>query len=205
MKELIKYHLVNKEKSMPILSFPAVQLMGITVLDLVKSSDLQAKAMKTIADKFSSSAAVSMMDLSVEAEAFGSSIKFSDDEVPTVIGRILENEEDVNKLVVPKVGNARTGTYVEAISKAKKLIKDRPIYAGVIGPYSLSGRLMDMTEIMINCYEEPEMVHKTLAKASDFIISYIKAYKEAGANGVVMAEPAAGLLSPSICEEFSSA
>ena len=36
------------KKPMPVLSFPAVQLMGITVKDLISSSDHQAKAMALI-------------------------------------------------------------------------------------------------------------------------------------------------------------
>ena len=36
------------------------------------------------------------------------------------------------------------------------------------------------------------------------LIAYAKAYKEAGANGIMMAEPVAGLLSPALEEEFSS-
>lgn len=63
---------------------------------------------------------------------------------------------------------------------------------------------MDMTEIMVNCYEEPEMVHTTLEKATQFLLAYIQEYKKIGAHGVVMAEPAAGLLSPDLCGEFSS-
>lgn len=63
---------------------------------------------------------------------------------------------------------------------------------------------MDMIEIMINCQVEPEMVHETLRKTTQFIIEYIKAYKAVGANGVVPAEPAAGLLSPKLIKEFSS-
>jgi uroporphyrinogen decarboxylase len=57
---------------------------------------------------------------------------------------------------------------------------------------------------MIDCYDDPDMVHTVLEKATEFLIKYAKAYKEAGANGVVMAEPVAGLLSPALEEEFSS-
>ena len=73
------------KQATPVLSFPAVQLMGITVRDLISSSDLQAKGMKMVADKVASGASVSLMDLSVEAECFGSTIRVTDDEVPTVI------------------------------------------------------------------------------------------------------------------------
>lgn len=193
------------KKAMPILSFPSIQLLNIGVKELIMDSDLQAKGMKMIADRADTAASVSMMDLSVEAEAFGSAIKVSDDEVPTVIGRMIDNEEKADALSVPKVGAGRTGLYIEAIEKACKIITDRPVFAGVIGPFSLAGRLMDVSEAMIYCYDEPDMVHMVLSKVTDFITAYIKEYKRVGANGVVVAEPLAGLLTPAMNDEFSVA
>ena len=194
----------GKKKPLPVLSFPSIQLLGISVKELVYSSEKQAEGMAAVAKRCDASAAVSMMDLSVEAECFGANIHITEDEVPTVIGSVLSDPEDAEKLEVPEVGTGRTGLYLDAISLALEKITDRPVVAGVIGPFSLAGRLMDMTEIMINCYDEPEMVHLTLEKVSEFLIKYILAYKARGAQGVVMAEPAAGLLSPALCEEFSS-
>lgn len=191
------------KKAMPVLSFPSVSLMGITVKELIESSDLQAEGMKRIADRVDSAASVSMMDLSVEAEAFGSTIRISDDEVPTVIGAIVTSEEEAEALKIPQVGAGRTGRYIEAIGKACKLITDRPVFAGVIGPFSLAGRLMDVTEALVNCYTEPDMVHITMKKVTAFLIDYIKAYKAVGAHGVVIAEPLTGLLSPDMAETFS--
>ncbi|MBR2562606.1 MAG: uroporphyrinogen decarboxylase family protein [Eubacterium sp.] len=196
----------DRKKGLPVLSFPAVQKMGITVKELINSSDLQAQAMKTVADETPDSAAsVSFMDLSVEAEAFGSTIYVSDDEVPTVVGSIISEEEEADALVVPEVGAGRTKLYLEAMAKATKMITDRPVFAGSIGPFSLAGRLLDVSEAMIYCYEEPDMVHTVLNKVTDFLIKYILAFKETGANGVVVAEPLAGLLSPDLEEEFSAA
>ena len=139
----------ERKKAMPILSFPAVQLMGITVKELISSSEMQAEGMKRIADRVDAAAAVSLMDLSVEAECFGSQIVFSEDEVPTVRGSVVSEPEDVEALAVPQVGTARTGIYVDAIRKAKERITDRPVFAGMIGPYSLAGRLLDVTEIEV--------------------------------------------------------
>lgn len=194
----------DQKKAFPILSFPCVQLLGITVNELITDSSLQAKGMKAVADRCDTAASVSMMDLSVEAEAFGSTIRTDNHEVPTVVGSIVNSMEDAKSLEVPAVGAGRTGLYLEAMKKSCELIKDRPVFAGVIGPFSLAGRLIDMTEIMVNCYVEPEMVHETLKKATAFLIDYCKAYKTTGVAGIVMAEPAAGLLSPDLIEEFST-
>lgn len=194
----------RQKKAMPVLSFPAIQKMGITVKELIEDSDLQAKAMKIIADSTDCAASLSFMDLSVEAESFGADIHVSDSEVPTVIGHIIDTMEEAEALQIPAIGSGRTGLYIDAVKKAVPMITDRPVLAGVIGPFSLAGRLLDVTESMIYCYSEPEMVHEVLKKATAFITDYCLAFKEAGANGVVMAEPLAGVLSPALAEEFSA-
>lgn len=195
----------ENKKALPVLSFPAVQLMGITVRDLIGSSDYQAEAMRLIAQKYPTAASVSFMDLSVEAEAFGAETVVSDDEVPTVVGALVDEDTDPDDIAVPAVGAGRTGLYVEAIAKVAPLIGDRPVLAGAIGPFSLAGRLMDVSEVMVLCYEEPELVHAVLGKAAGFVAAYAAAFRAAGADGVVLAEPLAGLLSPDLAEEFSSA
>lgn len=192
------------KKAMPVLSFPSVQLMGITVRELISSAALQAEGMRQIAERVDACAAVSLMDLSVEAEAFGSEICFSDHEVPTVVGSIVTTEEEAEALPVPPVGAGRTGIYIDAVKNALSVITDRPVFAGTIGPFSLAGRLMDVSETMILCYEEPDMVHTVMEKTTRFLIDYISAYKKIGANGVVMAEPLTGMLSPMLAEEFSA-
>lgn len=192
-----------KKAALPVLSFPCVQLMGITVKELISAADMQAKGLKMIADRTPMAASVSLMDLSVEAEAFGSAIRVSDDEVPTVIGAIVSDEEEAGALRVPKVGDGRTGINVDGIRKAAELIQDRPVFAGVIGPFSLAGRLMDVSEALVYCYDEPDMVHTVMKKATAFLIDYCNAYKAAGANGVLLAEPLTGLLSPALAREFS--
>ncbi|MBR7142853.1 MAG: uroporphyrinogen decarboxylase family protein [Clostridia bacterium] len=195
--------LQNSKKPLPILSFPSVSLMGVTVREMTSLPGLQSKGMKLVAEAVDAAACVSMMDLSVEAEAFGAQIRRSEDEVPTVVGALVEDEEQAEALQIPAVGAGRTGLYVEEIRKACELITDRPVLAGVIGPFSLAGRLMDVTEIMVACYTQPDAVHTVMKKACAFLKEYMLAYREAGANGVVIAEPLTGMLSPALAEEFS--
>ncbi len=195
----------KNKKAMPILSFPGVQLLGISVKEMVTDGNLQAKCIKAIADRYDTLASVCLMDLSVEAEAFGSPVIYSDIEVPTVTAKIIETKEDAESLAIPKVGDARTGEYVKAANKAKALIKDRPVFAGHIGPFSLAGRLFGMTDVMLMSLTEPDTVKTVLEKCTRFLIEYAKAYKDAGADGLIIAEPAAGLLSPDLNNEFSVA
>ena len=190
--------------AMPIMTYPGLELANTGVMDIVNYGEAQYECIRALADKFPSAASVTTMDLSVEAEAFGCPIRFSETEIPTIYGRAVNGEDAVRALRVPKVGEGRTVAYVTAAKLSAKNIKDRPTFGGEIGPFSLAGRLYDMTEIMVSVMLEPETIHMLLEKVTGFLIEYAKAYRNAGANGVVIAEPAAGLLSPAQCEEFSS-
>ena len=194
----------HQKKPMPILSFPSVNLLGVSVRELISDSTLQARGMQAVAENTPAAASVSFMDLSVEAECFGATVTVTDDEVPTIKGRIINDADEAEALAVPTVGSGRTQIYLDAIQKAKESIADRPVLAGMIGPFSLAARLFDVSEIMMDCYDDPDMVHTVLQKCTRFLIAYAKAYREVGADGIVMAEPVAGLLSPSLEEEFSA-
>jgi uroporphyrinogen decarboxylase len=193
-----------ERNAMPIMTFPGLQLVDATILDVVKDGEAQFRCIEALSNRYPSTAAMTIMDLSVEAEAFGSPINYSDHEVPTVTSRIVYDMESAEVLTVPKVGEGRTSEYLTAAELSAKNIKDRPTFGGIIGPFSLAGRLFDMTEVMIALMLEPETVHIVLEKAAQFLIDFAKAYKNTGANGIIIAEPAAGLLSPAQCDEFSS-
>ena len=204
MYNWVERMIYGPKKPLPLLSFPSVQYLFITVKELVSSSSHQALGMRLIADHYNMAAAPTFMDLSIEAEAFGAHCVYSADEVPTIIGKLIGSAEDADKLSIPEVGAGRTGLSLETVRKALMLIPDRPVFAGCIGPFSLAGRLMNVNDIMVDCYTDPDTVHTVLEKATQFLIEYVNEFKKAGAHGIILAEPLAGLLSPELMREFSS-
>lgn len=189
---------------MPIMTHPGIELTGRRVIDAVTDGKRHCDAVLALHGRFPYSAAsTTIMDLSAEAEAFGAEVVFTDDEVPTVTGRLLQSAADVDALQIPSLDAARIPQYLEAGRKAAAAL-DCPLFGGCIGPFSLACRLYDMTELMMSMYIEPDMVHRLLDKCTEFIMAYVRAMKSAGQAGVVMAEPAAGLLSDSDCLAFSS-
>ena len=194
----------NERYAMPIMTYPGLELINKNINDVIADGKAQYECISALAAKYPSLAAVTIMDLSVEAEAFGSPIKYSDNEVPSVSSKIIADLEAANALSVPEVGAGRTSVYIRAAELSSKKIKDRPTFGGEIGPFSLAGRLMDMTEVMVMAMVEPEIVHIVLEKCTNFLIKYARAFKNAGANGIIIAEPASGLLSPEMCTNFSS-
>ena len=79
------------------------------------------------------------------------------------------------------------------------------VLGGCIGPFSLAARIVGVSEAMELTLTEPELMHVLLEKSAEFLTAYLTSFKRAGAAGVIMAEPAAGLLSPRGLASFSSA
>ena len=50
----------DRKTALPILSFPSVSLLGITVRELISDSDRQAQGMKLVAERVNSAAAGSL-------------------------------------------------------------------------------------------------------------------------------------------------
>lgn len=205
MKEWINEIIQKKEVvAMPIMTHPGIEMIGKTVRDAVTDGQVHYNAIQALSEKYPTAAATVIMDLTVEAEAFGAEIVFPENEVPSVVGRLLNDEGAIDKLEIPALNKGRIPQYLKANMLAAKAITDRPVFAGCIGPYSLAGRLYDMSEIMMLIYINPEAANSLLKKCSDFILRYCMALKATGVNGVVMAEPAAGLLSDEDCTQYSS-
>ncbi len=193
-----------KRIAIPVMTHPGIDAIGRRVIDCVTDGKVQAAAVVEVARRYPTAATTMVMDLTVEAEAFGSKVTFADDEIPTVTGRLVTDLESVQALKVPDVSTGRLPGYVEAARLAAAKVKDKAVFGGCIGPFSLAARLYGVTEIMTACFLEPDAVHLLLEKSTELLIAQAKALKAVGTDGLVVAEPAAGLLSAEMCDEFSS-
>ena len=206
MKQWVADIIHQKEvTAMPVMTHPGIELNGNTVREAVSNGKVHAEAVIKLTQAYQSVAACTIMDLTTEAESFGAEIAFSDEAVPAVVGHMLTDVKSINDLQVPSLSSGRIPQYLKANLLAARAIQDRPVFAGCIGPFSLAGRLYDMSEIMVLIYEHPDEAHTLLAKCTQFIEKYCEALKQTGVNGVLMAEPAAGLMSNDDCKTFSSA
>lgn len=204
MKSWLSGLICKKERSvMPILTSPGMSLIGKRADEVFRSGELQFQAIRALTDRFPMAAAPTMMDLSVEAEAFGAPVKFSGEENPNVTGAVVDDKDEIEKLAIPDIGTARTSECLLAAERCSKEIADRPTLGGLIGPFSLAGRLLDMSKMMLLTAMEPATVHALLEKTTTFLVEYAKAFKTTGCGGLIMAEPAAGLISTRMAKEFS--
>ena len=120
---------VGEKRALPILSFPAAKALGIPVDEMARSAELQAKAVFH-ASRLPTAAAVSPMDLSIEAEAFGARVRFAPDEVPAVTGQLVPDEDAAKALAVPDLARGRVPVSLAAIAAEKAQIADKPLLPG---------------------------------------------------------------------------
>lgn len=191
--------------AIPIMTHPGIEMIGCRVADAVRSGRVHSQAILALNDKYPAHAVTAIMDLTVEAEAFGSEIVFPGDDVPSVTSRLVCDSASIEALQIPPVTAARIPQYLEANRlTAEAIAGTKPIFGGCIGPFSLAGRLFDLSEFMMAIYIEPETVNMLLEKCTLFLIDYARAMKATDINGIVIAEPAAGLVSNDDCTEYSS-
>lgn len=195
--------LLDSEKriAIPIMTHPGIEAIGKRVIDAVTDGDVHYQAIRNVTETYDTAACTVIMDLTVEAEAFGCTISMPEHEVPS---RLVYDAETVDKLQIPSLSAGRVPEYLKANRLAIENIQDKPVLSGCIGPFSLAGRLYDMSEIMVGIYIEPEVIQALLEKCTTFILHYCQELKRLGATGVIMAEPAAGLLSDEDCMNYST-
>ena len=199
-----KLNAQRERTAIPIMTHPGIELIGKRIVDAVTDGETHFRAVEALARRFPQAAAsTTIMDLTVEAEAFGASLHMSPDDIPSVEGRLVSDYAGIEALRVPSLDEKRIPQYLKADRLAVKQL-GIPVFAGCIGPFSLAGRLYDMTEIMMAIYIEPDVVQLLLEKCTEFLLRYCQAIKQTGVAGVIMAEPAAGLLSDDDCQTFSS-
>lgn len=205
MKEWCREVMANPERiAIPIMTHPGIELCGKTVKQAVTNGQIHAEAIRKLNEVYPAAAATVIMDLTVEAECFGAEVVFTENEVPNVVGRLVQDSASISALQIPSIHSGRMPEYLKANKLAAECITDKPVFGGCIGPFSLAGRLYDMSEMMMALYMEPDSIRILLEKCTEFIISYLRAMKETGVNGVIIAEPAAGLVSNEDCSSFSS-
>ena len=83
----------GEKRALPILSFPAANALGIPVDEMAHSAELQARVV-VHASRLPTAAAVSPMDLSIEAEAFG--VCCGTEDKDEGMGAFLEKRKEKN-------------------------------------------------------------------------------------------------------------
>jgi uroporphyrinogen decarboxylase len=189
--------------AMPIGVYAGLEITGATVRQAVSDPAAQTEAVLALHDRFHTPVMLTAMDLSAEAETFGCAIRMSDEEIPTVLGRRATTPAEIAALPTPQPGDLRTAVHLQVAQNLVKIGKT-PVLGGMIGPFSLAGRIFGVSEALEATATDPDLLLSLLEKVTAFLKSYAGAFRSVGAMGLIIAEPASGLLSPRGLATFSA-
>jgi len=193
-----------KKKALVFGTNIGAEILKIPVERIYTDINAQVDAILAFYERFNADFLITAMDLSVEAECFGSEIIFSQNEAPQVRNRTIVSLSEIEGLDVPRMGVCRSKNFLEITEKLLTSDILKPVIGGIIGPFSLAGRLFGAKEMFRLTIDNESSALSLIEKCSQFLINVAKAYKDVGCHGVVISEPSAGLLSPKALKKFSS-
>ncbi|MCK5811507.1 MAG: uroporphyrinogen decarboxylase family protein [Clostridiales bacterium] len=196
---------VAENTAIPLMGVNGIHFSDSSLKEHLLNADIQFETIEKMVDTFKPDGMFAFMDLTVEAEALGMKIKYEDNENPSVIEHSIKNLDDLDKLKSEYKGTTkRMKVFIDVM---KKMSDSLSIIKGahVIGPFTLAGELLGVSELTMNTILDPSIVHECLNFTVEVITDYINELFEAGADVVSVLEPTAMMISPTQYEEFSLA
>lgn len=142
-------------------------------------------------------------DLAREAEGYGSQVTFYKEKLPVVSKYALEEIEDAEGLKPLKA--REIPRLFDLVRAAEYCIKtENDIYPMVlaVGPATVAGNMRGVENLMMDAFDEPELVESLLACVTETIKDYIRELAQVGVKYVYVADPVASLVSPNTYKEF---
>ncbi|MBN1292737.1 MAG: uroporphyrinogen decarboxylase family protein [Candidatus Latescibacteria bacterium] len=187
------------------MGYPGLSVTGVNVKLAQQNYGEHYRVIKSLAEKFHPDVIFPIMDLSVEANAFGRYTVFPKDDSATVVKDHFEIDElEIWKQINISLDSRLLG-YVEtmklmSIGMPKEIIRG----AYVAGPYSLAALIMGADDAAMATIMEPDKLHRLCEFVTESIQLYSRLLIGAGAQVICILEPSAVMLGPDQFLEFSS-
>ena len=129
--------------------------------------------------------------LTVEAEALGCDVSLGNNErVPEVEISPFEYADDI-EAPTDFLKRGRIPVVLEAIDILKEKYEDLPIIVGITGPFTLTGHLLGIENLVRYMKTDIEEVEIAVENCVDVSMDYIEAIQNAGADVICVNEPTA--------------
>ena len=187
--------MVFNRSIIPLLGAPGARLTETTLKENLTNAEIQFSSLAKLMDEFQPDGIFFMMDLTVEAEALGLEIGFPEDDNPYVKEHPIKGPDELSSVVNSWRGvSGRMGVFAEV---ADKMARELPVKRGsyVIGPLSLAGELVGVTDLCMKLIEDPAFAESVIDFCSRVVSEYSRALIDHGADMIAVLEPTAVLLS----------
>lgn len=186
----------------PIAANIGAKLISKTLQDLRDNAKFHLESIVKLTEELKADIAFTLMDLSLEAEALGLSIKYSPNEPPTVENHPVRSLQQLRELSkIDPFEHTRILDYIYIVRKASEELHV-PLCSYITGPFTLAGLLMGVSEIAAGTIISPSLVESVVSFCRDICIEYTNLLTAAGSELIMILEPTAVLLSPNQFEKY---
>lgn len=192
----------------PILSGITRKLVGATYYEWANDADICSKALIKAAEEYDQDCIVTLIDLSVECDAWGQKLIFPENEAahPDYDNLLINDIEDYEN--IKKVDYRNSKRMMMHIETCKKLVEAKggelPIVAFVFGPLGTLSMMRSQQEMYMDLYDDPDAVKAAVAEVSETLKDYCRAIAATGVNAIMFDTlfASGSIMSPAMWMEF---
>ena len=173
----------------PILSGINRRLVGADYPTWSTNAEVCAAGFLKTAEQFDIDCLVSLIDLSVECDAWGQKIVYPENEAahPDYAHPVIQDIDDYAK--IQKVDYRQSKRMMMHIDVVKRLAAEKkgklPIIAFVFGPLGTLSMLRNQQELYMDLYDDPDAVRDATWRVAETLAEYAGALCDAGADAIM--------------------
>lgn len=174
----------------PIMSGVTRRIINTTYKEWATNPDICADAFLAARKKLDSDCIITLIDLSVECDAWGQKIIYPDSEAahPDYSQFIIKDSEDYYN--VEKADYKSSKRMMMHIETCKKIVENAkgefPVIAFVFGPLGTLSMLRNQQEMYMDFYDDPDAVFYAATKVNETLKDYVRALMDTGIQGVMI-------------------
>lgn len=173
----------------PILSGVSRKLIGASYRDWSLDADVYSRAMLASQREFDLDCIVTLIDLSVECDAWGQELVYPENEAahPNYSNCVIKSIEDYGK--IKKVDYRSSKRMMMHIDACRKIVREAkgefPVIAFVFGPLGTLSMLRNQQDLYMDLYDDPDAVKQAAAEIRETLKDYCRALMETGIQGIM--------------------
>ena len=174
-----------------LLTLHGAKELGLSIKEYFSKAEHVVEGQIRLRARYRDDCLTNFFYASVETEAWGMEVIYSDDGPPNSGTPIIRDPEMINNLQPPEV---KESPCLAKVLKATKLLKekvkdDAPIIGVAVSPFSLPIMQMGFDRYIELMYERPELFHLLMKKNEEFCVGWANAQLAAGATAICYFDP----------------
>jgi uroporphyrinogen decarboxylase len=186
----LSYKEADRVPVYPILCGITRKLVRATYKEWATDAKICADAFIKSTEQFDIDCVVTLIDLSVECDAWGQKLIFPENEAahPDYSDCVIKSIDDYSKIKkVDYRTSKRMMMHIEVCSRLVKELKGKkPIVAFVFGPLGVLSMLRSQQEMYMDIYDDPDAVLAATREINETLKEYVVALCDTGVDAVML-------------------